>query len=38
MKFCSDKVLARVEKSGDLFALVEKLKEKTPEEVDTLIF
>jgi bifunctional non-homologous end joining protein LigD len=30
LKFRSDKVIARVEKSGDLFAPVEKLKQKLP--------
>ncbi|PYK91904.1 MAG: ATP-dependent DNA ligase, partial [Verrucomicrobia bacterium] len=30
LKFRSDKVIARIEKSGDLFAPVEKLKQKLP--------
>jgi hypothetical protein len=30
MKFHADKVLAHVEKQGDLFAPVEKLKQKLP--------
>jgi hypothetical protein len=30
VKFRSDKVLTRVEKLGDLFAPVEKLKQKLP--------
>src|SRR5438132_1180524 len=32
LKFRSDKVLARVEKQGDLFDLVEKLKQKLPKK------
>jgi hypothetical protein len=32
MKFHSDKVLARVEKQSDLFALMEKLKQKLPKK------
>jgi hypothetical protein len=32
MKVRSDKVLARVEKLGDLFAPVEKLKQKLPKK------
>ena len=32
LKFRSDKVIARVEKSGDLFAPVEKLKQKLPKK------
>ena len=32
IKFRSDKVIARVEKSGDLFAPVEKLKQKLPKK------
>ena len=32
LKFRSDKVIARIEKSGDLFAPVEKLKQKLPKK------
>jgi hypothetical protein len=32
MKFRSDKALARIEKMGDLFAPVEKLKQKLPKK------
>ena len=32
LKFRSDKVIARIEKSGDLFAQVEKLKQKLPKK------
>ena len=32
MKFHGDKVLARVEKMGDLFEPVEKLKQKLPKK------
>ena len=34
MKFRPDKVLARVEELGDLFAPVEKLKQKLPKKWD----
>jgi hypothetical protein len=34
MKFRSDKLLARVEKQGDLFAPVEKLKQKLPKKLE----
>ena len=32
LKFCSDKVITRVEKLGDLFESVEKLKQKLPKK------
>jgi len=32
MKFRSDKALARIEKMGDLFAPVEKLKQELPKK------
>jgi hypothetical protein len=32
MKFGSDKVLARVEKQGELFAPVDRLKQKLPKK------
>jgi hypothetical protein len=32
MKFRSDQTLARVKKMGDLFASMEKLKQKTPKK------
>jgi bifunctional non-homologous end joining protein LigD len=34
LKFRSDKVIARVEKRGDLFELVEKLKQKLPKKLE----
>jgi hypothetical protein len=34
MKFRSDKTVARVDKLGDLFAPVEKLKQKLPKKWD----
>jgi hypothetical protein len=32
MKFRSDKTLARIDKTGDFFAPVEKLKQKLPKK------
>jgi bifunctional non-homologous end joining protein LigD len=35
LKFRSDQVLARVEKFGDLFEPIEKLKQKLPKKLNT---
>jgi len=36
MKFRSDKTIARVEKMGDLFEPMEKLKQKLPKKVGAI--
>jgi hypothetical protein len=36
MKFRSNEILARVEKTGDLFAPIEKLKQELPKKTQVL--